>query len=242
MGTKEIIDLGSLASIFPCDELKQIRALNSLALVDLCANDPANFAAWHEFTSRFISSIRVFISRARHSSSLSESRTLRWPDLEDLVQEVIMRLVANDCQLLKRFEWRTEASFFRYLSMVSSSVVIDCYRYLQRQRRPSHDSCLEEIDPALLDRIGLSRDDLKMEKSILLQEITQIVEDLLREEIAEAETRDRYFLIFKLHLFEGMSLSQISRHYGVNLSKKGVDKVLATILKRLRERLTVAKG
>lgn len=151
-----------------------------------------------------------------------------------------MRLVANDCQQLKKFEGETDEALFRYLWVVSCSVAIDHYRYLRRQRRRQTTDRFQLR--YLADRIGLNRDDLKIETSILMQEIMQIAESLLQEEIAEPETRDRYLLMFKLYIFEGFSLSQISDYCGVNTSKQAIDKIILKITKGLKEKLAASRG
>jgi RNA polymerase sigma factor (sigma-70 family) len=245
MEPKGAVERQSIPATFPYsgkEDASAVKELDCVTLLRLCANDPNNFDAWHEFLSRVIDKVRFFVRASRldyskaSPDSSAERRTTCQPDQEDLVQDVFLRLVDNDCLLLKRFDGTTEASLFRYLSVIAGSVVINRYKYLQRVRRRNTQSGLDDVDDTLLKRVGLSRDDLKMERSILVREIMQILEEILREEVPQAKTRDRDLLIFKLHLFEDLSLSEISRYCGINLSVPGVEKIIAKITRRLKER------
>src|SRR5262249_15623801 len=160
MESKQAVDRRVLSAPFLYTEptsAKPVQALDGVALLRLCASDPANPLVWNEFLSRFSSRIRYFILRAsqmqwaRYRAGACEDRMGRRSDTEDLVQEVLVRLATNECLLLKRFRGETEDALQCYLSVVATSVVMDHYKYLRRERRLAQDTSLEAVEPEVLE-------------------------------------------------------------------------------------------
>ncbi|MBI1748562.1 MAG: sigma-70 family RNA polymerase sigma factor [Acidobacteria bacterium] len=214
-----------------------------MTLLSECTREGYNPYIWREFLSRYLGRIRQFVSKACRSMlsrsafvSLSSGQDLGL-DTEDLVQEVLVRLTKNNSMALKHFRGDCEKAFVSYLSVICASVVASHFRHIRGHRRLHMERSLEGMDPSILGRICASREDLKIEKSILLKELVEMAEAFLRDEISNIETRNRYLLIFKLYLVSGLTLAEISQYCGVNLSRKGVDKAIGKILRHLKERV-----
>jgi len=251
MGYKRALNRRSMSAWFSRDQdglSRPLQGLDGVALVRRCAEGAEDSEAWQEFLYRFLARIRYFVARAMPAAASGREGGAwslpgeRRPEVEDLAQETLLRLTADGCRLLKRFHGETEEAVLRYLSVVATSVVLDHFRVQRRARRLAHDTPLQEVDPEVLGRIGLQRDDLRIEQAILVRELLALVEDGLREEVADVAARRRHLLIFKLHVFDGLSLAQIARFGGIGLSKNGVDKTLTRIRERLRERLCGTRG
>ncbi len=81
--------------------------------------------AWEEFVGRFMGLMIHVINHTAHCRSL----LLSTPDRDDLVAEVMMRIVENDYAVLRHF--RGNSSLATYLTVVSRRVVVR--KLMQRQ-------------------------------------------------------------------------------------------------------------
>lgn len=222
------------------------KGVSGVDLLRWCAEDPNDSAAWHEFLRRYQSAIRLFVLRASRSkvasnySGLSQEPASRREDEDDLVQNVFLKLISNDCVLLKRFKGETEDSVYRYLSVISSSVVTDYYKYLRRARRAHRRAYFRNTNEIVSPRLNIHEENQKTERMILVNDLINIVEDLLRQKITRPEIRTRYLSVFKLHILNGLSLTEIRQHSGIKTSRVGIYKMAQRIVRDLRQRLSLA--
>jgi DNA-directed RNA polymerase specialized sigma24 family protein len=110
--------------------------LRPVELFSRCAADRTDTAVWSEFLRRYVQKIRYFIRGTLRRTFGTESDpgvfSVRGAVQEnDLLQNVIVRLVENDCAAMKRFTGTTEDELLAYLAVIARSVVIDT---LRRQR------------------------------------------------------------------------------------------------------------
>jgi len=233
--------LMSVGLLLPAD-VPGTRNVRLARLMALCARDRQNALLWAEFLRRVTPKIRCFIRGTLQQSLggyMSEGHPMTTPggtQEKDLFQSTIVRLVENDCAVMRRFSGNTDEEVIAYLAVVTRSVVRDCLRKELAQRRPT--SCaLAEAPTAANGGAAALRREPQAERAVLLREIRELCERTLHPPEAALPSRDR--LIFELRFREGLSARQIARCEGVRLTKTGVEKVLARLTERLRRAVTL---
>jgi RNA polymerase sigma factor (sigma-70 family) len=210
-----------------------INLLDSIELFRVCAAHREDSDAWAEFLRRYTAKIKHIIHGAvrqalggyaypNDSASFQES---------DLFQNIIIRLVENDCAVMKRFSGTTEDTLLAYLAIICRSTVLDDMRHNAacKRRRPAGMENKEAIVNAnYLRRMSHS----ECERSILVGELMSFACQTARCHSGNLSHRDQ--LVFQLHFFDGLSSSQIARCKGVNLTKAGVEKLLNRLVERVQ--------
>jgi len=203
-----------------------------------CMRRPPDEGAWREFVHRYHGAIRASVAKTFHLRASQESdRRAQFPDdlIEDLVQVVYVRLVEEGNRALDRFQGEHENSIFQYLGIIAVNVVRDHFREARAQKRPKLSFSLDE----LLDNTG--------EGGILRHAVTNLdggsgsvtledVEGALQRSVSRRH-RDRDSLIFKLRYYEGMTLEEIKKALGLDISPIGIGSILNRINLKLRTRL-----
>ncbi len=213
------------------------RPSDTVNLMWLCVENRENAVAWSEFLRRILPKLQYFARGSCYgfqgNTSSSRARTLSITLQEsDLVQMVIVRLIEGNCLLLRRFLGKTDDELFIYLAIICRSAARDALRRQNAIKRcivwPSYsDSDIDMHAHAQFDR---NCDGSKVERLVLLREVKELAERMLSNLSGPSATRDR--LIFKLYFYQDLSLDQIARCQGINLTKAGVEKALSR-LKRL---------
>jgi len=207
-------------------------------LLTQCMRRPPDEGAWREFVHRYHGAIRASVAKTFHLRASQESdRRAQFPDdlIEDLVQVVYVRLVEEGNRALDRFQGEHENSIFQYLGIIAVNVVRDHFREARAQKRPKLSFSLDE----LLDNTG--------EGGILRHAVTNLdggsgsvtledVEGALQRSVSRRH-RDRDSLIFKLRYYEGMTLEEIKKALGLDISPIGIGSILNRINLKLRTRL-----
>lgn len=226
----------SVGLLFPADapESQNVRLARLMAL---CARDRHNALLWAEFLRRVTPKIRCFIKGTLQQSLggyMSEADRMTTPggaQEKDLFQNTIVRLVENDCAVMRRFSGNTDEEVVAYLAVVTRSAVRDCLRREMARRRPTS-RLFEGAPAAAMAGATAARREPQAEQAVLLREVRELCARALRPAATEFPARDR--LIFELRFQEGLSARQIARCEGVGLTKTGVEKVLARLTERLR--------
>ena len=210
--------------------------VDTVGLLWQCVEDRENSDAWSELLHRILPKLKHFIRGTLRQwtfdSCLADAASiLGGNDLEDLTQTTILRLVENNCSLLRRFSGKIENDLFAYLAVISRSVVRDCYRRQHALKRASPRQC-RFGKPHLVTPHphGLS-DPSSMEHRLLAREVTGLAERALDDANGSSE-RDR--LIFRLHFFDGLSAAQICQCQEIGLTKAGVERILRLVTSRTR--------
>lgn len=215
---------------------------DSVELTSLCAEDRDDSALWSEFLRRFTTKIKCFIRGTLRQSFSGDPLPSDFPALSsaiqesDLFQNVIVRLVDNDCAALKRFTGTTEADLLAYFAVIARSTVRDCLRRHRSLKRPRWQRPLGTREMNMLGKHSGNHVSVQqsMERGILFREVSQLGEEAIRNYSGEDSPRDR--LLFDLYFFHGLSIAQIAECQGIGLSKTGVEKAL----KRLKDRIRCA--
>ena len=167
--------------------------------------------SWTEFVHRTQPTIHATVFKAaRRAGNVSREA------IDDLVQDVYLKLCANDSRALRKFETLHENALFGFLKVIASNVVQDHFRQLGSKRgagsRPT--LALESTD-----QTGASRS--LAERRLLLSAIDKALKTLSQQPNFE---RDR--AVFWLYYRQGLTAKEISSQPGIGLTQKGVESVL----------------
>lgn len=217
--------------------------LTVFQLLERCRQRPLDEAAWNEFVRRYDPAIRAHVARTyRVRASQETDRRPQFPDdlIDDLVQSVYVRLVEQGSLALKRFQGNRENSIYYYLGVISMNVVRDSFREAKAYKRPkvsySLDELLEPNGESLILKNAISDIDGRPVTAVSAPITIEEIESALRRAVSRKH-RDRDTLIFQLRHFEGLTLEEIQRSLGLDISPVGIGSILNRITSRLRERL-----
>jgi RNA polymerase sigma factor (sigma-70 family) len=212
-------------------------------LIERCQQRPPDEAAWSEFVRRFDESIRAHVARTyRARASMEGERRPQFPDdlIEDLVQAVYLRLIEQDSRALGKFEGNRENSIYFYLGIISMNVVRDFFREAKAYKRPkvsfSLDELLEEERESGLLRNAISDLQGRPAASHNSRFTMEEIEAALSKSVSPRH-RHRDALIFKLRYLDGLTLEEIQKALGLDISTVGIGSILNRINLRLKKRL-----
>ena len=176
---------------------------------------------WRAFVAEFNRLIQITVIRtSRRCGRLT-------PELaDDLVQEVYLRLCANDMKVLRDFRSPEPKALFGLIRAVAVTVTLDHFRSWSAEKRGSG------VEPVELDLgipVGDPQATESMEQSILFEQI-----DRHLAEITPPETLERDRRIFWLYYRQGFSAKDIAALPGVSLSDKGVESTLHRLTQQLK--------
>jgi len=217
--------------------------VSNVQLVRLCGREPDNGLAWDEFVNRFnqyiiLSVIRVLSAKSARPPRLEKNEP---PELvRDLVQDVYLGLLQNGGQALKRFQGRYENSIYVYLAKIVTTVVMDHLREQWADKRAAQAISLSELfaqENSPPDRAqpqlavsGTTYTEYQFDEQVTIDDVTHRLDHLL-----EGEQKQRDILIFLLHVFDGLTTSDIACQKGLGLTQRGVASVLRRTKQKLRE-------
>lgn len=217
-----------------------IRNISNLQLVRLCAKEPNHHRAWEEFVNRFnehitLTVLRTISTKGAYPPRLEEPTTREL--VHDLVQDVYLHLLSHEAQALKRFQGQHEKSIYAYLTRIATSVVQDQVRQDQADKRAAPRVSWSELlgQESRLSKppqSGPTTGDpsYTVHEQVVIQDLSDRLEHLL-----EGEQKQRDILIFMLHVFDGLTASEIASQEGFALATPGVESVLRRIKQKLRE-------
>ena len=181
--------------------------------------------AWEEFIRRFHPVIAGTVMRcARRFRKTS-------PELIDhLVQETLLKICANRCQILGEFEPGSPDDIFGFLKTVAFNVTLDYFQVGMAKRRGSglSDAALNAYaESAVAGREGSP----EIEREILLR---QVDEHLATAADPAMRARDRR--IFWLYYLHDISARAIAAIPALGLTQKGVESVIQRLTSHVRAR------
>jgi RNA polymerase sigma-70 factor, ECF subfamily len=196
-------------------------SVNDLARA--CAHS-ADAAEWEEFVRRCLplaSLVALRVSRMWVSDPSPAT-------VDDIVQEVFLKLCEQERRILRDFEPRGEDSFLGLLRTVSVSVANDYFRRISSTKRGGKVVTMPLID----DEAQLPKDGAgpaaRMQQSALLAELDQ----RLRSAPETITERDR--ALFWLYYRQGYTAEEIARLSAAGLTAKGVESALRRVTVWLR--------
>ena len=172
--------------------------------------------------------------RYHHLIVKVSSRTIRrWfqptPSLlDDLFEDVLVKICANEFRVLRELEWRHEGTLRGLLQVVASSVVQDYLRRCLTQSRSLHlEQQLEEI---VHDR-QVKHTHSAVEHKILLRQLASRLAQLIPE-----PNRTRDIAIFLLYYGYRVTAAELARLY--HLGIKAVESKLLRLTRLARAHCT----
>jgi len=201
--------------------------LSATELLATCARR-ADAACWQEFINRFNpvilrSVIRVAI---RHGSTEK-------PLIDDLVQEIYLKICSEQCKLIRSFTPQGPDSAFGFLKVVASNVAQDFFkgRHAQKRAPELHAESVDVATPGPTE--SLDNCLTQAERSVLIAQIDRRLRTALPpEEVQRSRT------IFWLYYRSGLTASAIASLPSVGLTTKGVESLLHRLTKLVRESLS----
>ena len=178
-------------------------------LVSKCA-DMRDARAWDRFLTRFNPLIVGTVARTIRRYGVDRAG-LR----DDLVQDVYLKLGANQARVLRRFKPLYRGGVFGYLRVIAANVVHDYFK-TSAGKHPDDDLLPDDV-------IGED----KAEWWLLLREI----DDLLWK--SGTSERDRQ--IFWLYYRQGMAAKEIAAIPAFQLSTKGVEAAIVRLNRLVRD-------
>jgi RNA polymerase sigma factor (sigma-70 family) len=227
------------------------KRLSNRDLIQHLTQAPADDPRWREFVSRFRPRLRLSVYRCFQTEAERNPGVGAGPPSEivdDLTQEVFVRLLDGERRALSRFQGRTEHSAYTYLSAIAVNLVRDHFRTLRADKTPKAPTSLSNaIGPEPGDEgpvfaqtlvSGGAGPERFVASSELRDEIRAVVDELSPR--GSTSARDR--LVFQLFFIEGLTVDEIAANRSIRLSASGVEKCIRRIRKALKDRLSSNRG
>src|SRR5437016_890453 len=200
-------------------------------LIRECGEKLTDRLLWSRFQERFQGLIFLYLMRALRLRRIQDDTA---DVVADLAQEVYVRLVQRDGQALRSFRGTTEFSVMAFLARISSSVVQDHQRQLMSEKRRANVVPIETAKAGEMAS-GRSADSTEFDSSTLSSIISWIDIERIVEGDPDRKNARRNALIFKLYYIDGFQAAEIARFPGFELTKSGVESILARMRKRIQE-------
>src|SRR5271157_6067846 len=168
-------------------------------LAKACAHS-ADAAEWGEFLRRctpLASLVALRVSRMWVSASSQAT-------VEDIVQEVFLKLCEQERRILRDFEPRGEDSFLGLLRIVSASVANDYFRRIYSVKRGGKAVTTPLAEDALPISVAAGQEPSQMHKSVLLDQLDR----KLRSAPDIVTERDRN--LFWLYYLQGLTAEEVA--------------------------------
>ena len=200
-------------------------------LVRECGEKLTDRALWSQFQERFQGLIFKYLMRALRLNRIQDDEADLVPDL---AQEVYLRLVQYDGRILRSFRGTTEFSVMAFLARISASVAQDHQRHGASNKRRAQVVSIESAQAAELGGKS-SPDTPEFDSSQLSAILSWIDIERIVDGDPDRKSARRNALIFKLHYIDGFESGEISEFPGFELTKSGVETILARLRKRIQE-------
>lgn len=194
-------------------------------LVEECAERPCA-DAWEEFIRRFNRLIASVVRRA----------CLEWDEtrqeiIDELIQDVYVKLCADDRALLKRFKPQHENAFLGYLKVVTANLVYDYFRKIKHINEKTN-----QWDDAFAHRQSDKNRGL-LENKVFSRE----VDDLLRARGSGPQQEKERTIFWLVHRW-GFTAKEIASVPGMELSEEGVESCLFRMRTYLKQSILAKKA
>jgi DNA-directed RNA polymerase specialized sigma24 family protein len=196
-----------------------------------CGQKLTDRVLWSKFQQRFQGLIFLYLMRGLRLRRIQDDAADIVPDL---AQEVYVRLVQRDGQALRTFRGTTEFSVMAFLARISSSVVQDYQRQLMSEKRRANVVPIETAKAGEMSG-ARSADALEFDSNTLSSIISWIDIERIVDGDPDRKNARRNALIFKLHYIDGFEAGEISQFPGFELTKSGVETILARLRKRIQK-------
>jgi RNA polymerase sigma-70 factor, ECF subfamily len=203
--------------------MEPLRApVNELARA--CAHS-ADTAEWGEFLGRCAPVAALVAARVARIWQGTASSAV----VDDIVQEVFVKLCEQERRILREFKPKGDDSFLALLRVITASVANDYFRRQYSEKRGG------KVVTMLLDEepssMVAAHNDQDAQRAVLFNELDR----KLRSASGATAERDR--AIFWLYYLQGLTADEIASLPGSELSAKGVESALRRVTAWLRKEL-----
>lgn len=201
---------------------------SNVQLLNYCATHLNETACWDEFVKRYQQVIMRSVNCA-HRRFMRGTYAPAWR-VSELVQEVYLRLLKDECELLRRFRGVTERSAEAYLAQIAINITGDeLRREMARKRRVKTDS-FEETH--LADAAPWHAEQFTLPEGLAERELIRL---LARDATGDKWRRD--VLIFLLHIRVGMTAQEIAQSGFCKLQPASITSAIIRLRGRLKKAL-----
>jgi RNA polymerase sigma-70 factor (ECF subfamily) len=212
--------------VFPDESERDITAV-----VDACLRGD-HPAAWEEFvgrTQRLIASTIIKVASAWGPPSKHV--------VDDLVQDVYLKLCKDEARILREFEAQHEGAIFGFLKVVAANTTRDHFKASSAAKRQG-DKVADSVDVAdQADVPGTPSTMSTADRELLIRDIDRILCQSL-----SPDTRDRDRLVFWLHYRTGLTAQAIAARRPIGLSVKGVESLLRRLTALVRSHVSAPQS
>ena len=193
----------------------------------LASSQAGKSDAWDSFLAQFHELIVATVVRTASASGIPGRA-----DVEDLVQDVYLKLCANDFQILRRVRSDHPNGVYGLVRAVAHSTTID---YLRKLRNPVNDTRKVVSLEALAQDLALERPmESELHRRMLFERL-----DLMLAGMCPPETVTRDRNAFWLYYRQGFTAKEVAAMPAMGLTLKGVESLLFRLTAALRTQLTL---
>lgn len=200
--------------------------MDSWELLRRLVEAPRDDPLWRVLFERCVAQIRAAV-RSRSSGRRAAESAL----LDDLAQDVMMRLIADGRRVLSRFAGTREETFGVYIRRIAENIRRDQLRRDAYRREVEESFPPEELwrlEAARAESAAETRGD-DPEAALRKREMDESVEQVLRQISLDDRQRALNRLLFRLYFDDQYSIAQIARLHAVPLSASSVARRIALI-------------
>ena len=198
-------------------------------LVRKCAESTSG-EVWGEFILRFHSLICCVVLRVARAYGVSQK-----DQIDDLVQEIYLKLAADDRKLLRNFRPDRPDAAYAFIKVVTANAVRDHFRTslsLKRGGRQVNTSLDESGGVAPQSTEGAK----EVERQVLLRETEEIVDRLY-----PGKENERNRMVFWLYYRQGFTIKSLASLRDLGLTESGIESMIYRMTSAVRSAL-VAPG
>jgi len=193
-------------------------------LAKACAHS-ADAAEWEDFVGRCMplaSLVALRVSRMWVSAPSPAT-------VDDVVQEIFLKLCDQERRILRTFQPRGEDSFLGLLRIVAASVANDYFRRIYSTKRGGKVVTMALIDEDAQTPFDGTPPVAQMQQSALLAQLDQKL--LSAPEIIPERDRALFWLYYR----QGYTAEEIARLSAAGLTAKGVESALRRVTNWLKD-------
>ena len=175
---------------------------------------------WREFLHRTQPVVSGAVRRACYGYRLDPSRYS-----DDLVQDVYVKLVKDECAHLRTMASFCDAGIRGYLRTMASNTTADLSRKLRAENPIQVDETHRELPDPKITIANTNR-------GLVISRVRLVLSQIVRGPNAA-----RDLAVFWLHYRDGLTAGQIAGLPGIGLTESGVESLLRRLIRALRDKM-----
>jgi RNA polymerase sigma factor (sigma-70 family) len=181
--------------------------LSDRELIELCV--AGNEDAWAEFLRRYRRLVMGVAARTLRRAGISVTTT----PLEDMLEEILVRILDNNCRVLRELEWLHDGTLRGVLQVIAENATKDRIRSVLSEKR---DPRKEKPISDLVEEPSTPADEgERTEQKIFLEQLVNCLKTVIRHE----PDCIRDVTIFLLYYGQPVSAADLARVYKMNPRK-----------------------